>query len=297
MRAIVRPGRRCAVPDGVEPVAAPVRRCRPDARGRGRGCHRSCGGPNPSRDGSTALRGECRVTRHVVQAAVRLDARLVHVSSLAAAGPGTPERPRAEDDTPCPLTAYGRSKLAAEELVRTSAGLHWTIVRPALVYGPADRNMLPLFRFARRGLVSARSQVHGAGLHVRARRRCCARHRGGGDGGRGRTPGVRARASEERDGGHPDRHAGARPGAALPPGGFPYALLLAGAVGGEVAKLCGGRWRSTGPGSTELMADGWVCSVEKARDRLGVSARIDLLEGFTSTAAWYARHGLLDIEP
>jgi nucleoside-diphosphate-sugar epimerase len=36
-----------------------------------------------------------------------------------------------------------------------------------------------------------------------------------------------------------------------------------------------------------------VCCVEKARDRLGYSARIGLLEGFAATAAWYARHGLL----
>jgi nucleoside-diphosphate-sugar epimerase len=42
-----------------------------------------------------------------------------------------------------------------------------------------------------------------------------------------------------------------------------------------------------------MTAEGWVCSVERARDRLGFSARIDLVEGFTSTAAWYARHGLL----
>src|SRR4029453_9712877 len=80
-------------------------------------------------------------------------ARLVHVSSLAAAGPAPASGPRAELDPPRPITAYGRSKLEGEHAVAGVAGLRWTILRPGVVYGPGDRAMRPLFRYAERGVL------------------------------------------------------------------------------------------------------------------------------------------------
>lgn len=64
--------------------------------------------------------------------------RFVHVSSLAAREPA--------------LSDYGWSKAEAERRVEMS-GLDWTIVRPPAVYGPGDREMLELFRMAKRGLM------------------------------------------------------------------------------------------------------------------------------------------------
>ncbi|HVF37140.1 MAG TPA: NAD-dependent epimerase/dehydratase family protein [Sphingomicrobium sp.] len=69
------------------------------------------------------------------QAGVR---RFVHVSSLAAREPE--------------LSQYGASKARSEALVRAS-GLPFAIVRPPAVYGPGDKEMLELFRMARRGIV------------------------------------------------------------------------------------------------------------------------------------------------
>jgi nucleoside-diphosphate-sugar epimerase len=46
------------------------------------------------------------------------------------------------------VTAYGRSKLAAEEVVKDSS-LRWSIVRPPIVYGPRDKEILKVFRLAR----------------------------------------------------------------------------------------------------------------------------------------------------
>lgn len=89
-------------------------------------------------------------TRHVVAAAAAARVgRLVHVSSLAAAGPSEPGRPLRGDETPRPVTAYGRSKLAAEEAVRAGR-VEWAIVRPPMVYGPGDREFLRAFRAAHR---------------------------------------------------------------------------------------------------------------------------------------------------
>lgn len=92
-------------------------------------------------------------TRAVAAAAFAAGARLIHVSSLAAAGSASPASPRREEDPSRPLTPYGRSKLESEQHVAALQGLQWTILRPSVVYGPGDRAMLPLFRFARYGVL------------------------------------------------------------------------------------------------------------------------------------------------
>ena len=69
--------------------------------------------------------------------------RFVQISSLAARGP---------DGHDHPASAYGRSKLEAEKLLRGLDGPMRTVVlRPAAVYGPRDTDLLPLFKMASRG--------------------------------------------------------------------------------------------------------------------------------------------------
>lgn len=88
-------------------------------------------------------------TRNVVGAAEQGGRpRFVYVSSLAAAGPAERGAPLTGRETPRPVTAYGRSKLAAEQAV-TASLLRWSIVRPPIVYGPRDREVLKVFRLAR----------------------------------------------------------------------------------------------------------------------------------------------------
>ncbi len=104
-------------------------------------------------DENEFLRANREGTANVVSAmeAVAPYARLVLVSSLAAAGPAAHGRPRQEADPVAPVTMYGRSKLASEEVVRRS-GLPWVISRPPAVYGPRDAdNFRTLFRIARTG--------------------------------------------------------------------------------------------------------------------------------------------------
>ncbi len=78
--------------------------------------------------------------------------RLVYVSSQAAAGPVKRDEVKTEADPPHPVSNYGASKLAGEDLVRES-DLPWTIVRPPSVYGPRDVQFLRLFKIARLGIV------------------------------------------------------------------------------------------------------------------------------------------------
>ena len=43
----------------------------------------------------------------------------------------------------------------------------------------------------------------------------------------------------------------------------------------------------------ELATEGFVCRVDRLRDRLGVVATIGLDEGLAEAAAWYRREGWL----
>jgi nucleoside-diphosphate-sugar epimerase len=91
-------------------------------------------------------------TAHVIAAMKAAKCkRLVFVSSLSAREPD--------------LSAYGASKLRAEELVQAS-GLDWTIVRPPGVYGPRDIDYLEMFRSAKWGFVPLPPRGASSIIHV-----------------------------------------------------------------------------------------------------------------------------------
>jgi nucleoside-diphosphate-sugar epimerase len=95
-------------------------------------------------------------TVHLVQAIEKFNPsikRFVFVSSQAAAGPSSDGMGRKESDPPNPLSAYGRSKLAAENFLRNETDLPFTIVRPPAVYGPRDRDVYTAFKMAARGFL------------------------------------------------------------------------------------------------------------------------------------------------
>jgi nucleoside-diphosphate-sugar epimerase len=76
----------------------------------------------------------------------------VLISSLAAHGPAGLDRPATETDPCRPITAYGRSKAAAENLLTATAWPFRTVaLRPPALFGPRDRAFLPLLRAARKG--------------------------------------------------------------------------------------------------------------------------------------------------
>lgn len=128
--------------------------------------------------GAVAARGETEFlranrdgTRNLVAAAEATGTgRFILVSSLAAGGPSPRGLPLEGNESPRPVTAYGRSKLEAERMVQSSR-LAWSIVRPPMVYGPRDREVLKLFRLVRWGIAPVfgdgaqeLSAVHGTDL-------------------------------------------------------------------------------------------------------------------------------------
>ena len=220
--------------------------------------------------------------------------RFVYVSSQAAAGPASiRDRAVTESDPPAPIEEYGRSKRDAEELVGAS-GLPFTIVRPAAVYGPGDRDFLPLFRLARIGIA-----VHPGNrdqwisiLHVAD----C-------------VEGLIAAATSARTLGGTyflandepvqwcsvfdtvARIAGARRIIDLE---IPMVLVRSAAQIGDVAA----RWTGkAGLLTSEKVALGepryWICSSERARRDFKFESRIPLVDGLALTYRWYKANGQL----
>ena len=81
--------------------------------------------------------------------------RFVHISSLEACGPSLDGAPVPVDQER-PVTAYGRSKLAAEkEVLARKDKLPVVLIRPAAIYGPRDVEIFVAFQAAARRLFPA----------------------------------------------------------------------------------------------------------------------------------------------
>ncbi|MEO0528994.1 MAG: NAD-dependent epimerase/dehydratase family protein [Planctomycetota bacterium] len=92
---------------------------------------------------------------------------VVLTSSLAAAGPSPPGEPHTEATPAEPISNYGRSKLAAENVARAFADrLPISILRPPVVFGPGDRDGLLLFQSLRRFPLHVVPQMKGLPLSL-----------------------------------------------------------------------------------------------------------------------------------
>ena len=92
-------------------------------------------------------------TRRLADAAERAGCRrFVFVSSLAAHGPASADRPASEGDHDRPRSHYGQSKRLAEATL-ADRDLEVTSLRPPALYGPGEHRLVALFRAARRGVV------------------------------------------------------------------------------------------------------------------------------------------------
>lgn len=86
----------------------------------------------------------CSYTENLVKVCAEQEKPPVflYVSSLAAAGPSTIERPHEEGDSSAPVSWYGKSKLSAEFMLQKYAGrVPVTVVRPPILFGPFDHEV------------------------------------------------------------------------------------------------------------------------------------------------------------
>jgi len=95
-------------------------------------------------------------TQNLIDACARYNPhvrKFVFVSSLAACGPSPDGHPINEEEECVPITCYGKSKLLGEQAVlKWKDNISVVIVRPPVVYGPRDRDLLSYFRWINRGI-------------------------------------------------------------------------------------------------------------------------------------------------
>jgi len=228
---------------------------------------------------------------------------LIVVSSLAAAGPCAGDQPLMEGDSPAPVSAYGRSKLAGELAAAKHAGeMAITIVRPPIVFGPGDRGVLEMFR-----------PIAHSGLHVvpgSKERRVSLIHvadlvalllLAAGKGERLRPDGAPGQGvyfvAAEHDPTYDElgqaiaRAMGKKRATVVHvPGPLVRLVGLCGDSLGRVRQRPG--WVNSDK-MAEALAGSWMCSSAKARTRLGWSPAVPLDERLRETARWYRQAGWL----
>jgi nucleoside-diphosphate-sugar epimerase len=95
-------------------------------------------------------------TRNLLSVCNRKGVHFVYISSQAAAGPASSLLSAVtENDTPLPLTWYGKSKLKAEEKVKewgNNNSNSYTIIRPCSVYGPGEKDIFNYFKLVSRNI-------------------------------------------------------------------------------------------------------------------------------------------------
>jgi nucleoside-diphosphate-sugar epimerase len=224
--------------------------------------------------------------------ASRRKLRFVYLSSLAASGPSN-GRPVSETDVPHPLTAYGRSKLAGEQVVKHHASsMEAVTLRAPAVYGPGDRELLRFFRMAKLGVMTipAGPDRPLQFVHVKdlARGIVMAALQ---DGLEGTYNIADATAYAFRDVCRMIGRAVGRTPTFLPvPGG---AISVAAGISETFSRLSGRSTMFNREKVREVLAPGWLCETQNARDAFGFTAQIPLEAGLRGTAEWYRTKGWL----
>jgi nucleoside-diphosphate-sugar epimerase len=234
-------------------------------------------------------------TRNLLEVALdrrREIRRFVFVSSLAAHGPTRDGAPIALDAEPSPITHYGRSKLAAERLVAAAKGeLALTIIRPPMVYGPRDREMLTFFEAVSNRFVPVLgdgtqrlSAIYGEDAASACVKALLVDHESGRayyiEDGQVYTQPQMAEMLEQAYG---------KKAFSMK---VPFGVV---AVASHLSQLYG-RVRDravmlTPDKVNELRAPHWVCSADAIRKELGWSHTVTWREGAQRTADWYRREG------
>jgi nucleoside-diphosphate-sugar epimerase len=248
--------------------------------------------------------------------------RVVQVSSLMAAGPSHPRAPRREHHRHSPgFTDYGDSKLEGEALAIASARaaeVELVIVRPPLVYGPRDDDVLQMIKSAAMRVVAQpglrptwMSAIHGRDLAVGI---ALAGERGrgvphedleghvhAGGGGDPRVPGavddprgagIYYLTDGERttvaEFGHTAAAALGRRAVTIPLPAF--AVRSVGLLNQGLGRVRGQVPALTLDKARGSLSPGWWCDDARARAELGWSPSFPLERGMEDTVRWLREH-------
>ncbi len=220
--------------------------------------------------------------------------RFVHVSSLEACGPSQDGSPVPLDQE-APVTAYGRSKLAAEKVVLSAKDeLPVTLLRPGAIYGPRDAEILQAFKAIERGLLPLIDEGRALGMWIYASDCAAACIRAiDADVPSGRTYFVDdgcGPLSQQQMLSDAERALGRR---AFVRRSLPVPLLMAVARGLEMAGRVANRPVMLTREKASMLLQDWVCSSEETRRDLSWEPKVPWSEGVELAVRWYRREGLL----
>lgn len=244
------------------------------------------------------MRTNAEGTANAVTAARRAGSQLrrfVLVSSQAVAGPSEDGSPVPVDGGTGPVTHYGESKLAGERAaLAAKADLPLTVLRPPLVYGPRDREVLAFFKAVKTGLLPYMgaptkriSVIYGGDAASACIRAVDAEVPSGSiyflEDGLTRSFGELVLAIEAAVG----RRAWLR----FP---LPRSVIEVAATASELyGRVTNRAVMLTRDKCNELFAANWVCDAGPARRDLSWSAQVPFDLGAKRTADWYRDSGWL----
>ena len=242
-------------------------------------------------DRETYFRVNAGGTASLLEACARMPKpprRIVLVSSQAAGGPSGRGPAVTENDPPHPVSFYGESKVEAERVAATFADrLSIAIVRPPATYGPRDTEVFQFIKAAARfGIapIAGKPDMPMSVAHVDDV-----------------VQGLILAANSPKAAGRAYYVAG--PGVAT---WETIADALENVLGRKLRRVHIPMWlvriaarvieahsSVVGKPATlnrekirEVLADGWVCSIQRAREELGFEPRVDVQQGMRQTVEW-----------
>lgn len=214
--------------------------------------------------------------------------KFVLISSLAAVGPSNQSAEVLTEKTiPHPVTAYGRSKLLAEEKLK-DIKLSAIILRPTAIYGPREKDIFMLVKMVKKGwdpyigkIAQQLSFVHGRDVAAIAVKSLDLQVAGTYHISDGNSYGRYELADLTQ------QHLGLKAKRIH----LPLGLVKVAAKASDVwHRMLNKASIFNTEKLAELTAANWVCSIEKAKNELGFEPRFKLEKGLADTLKWYQQN-------
>lgn len=236
-------------------------------------------------------------TANVVSAVLEScgNARLVYVSSLSVGGPSSRLLLKTEEEPAFPVSAYGHSKLAGEiAVLQHREELHSVIIRPAVVYGPGDKETFTFFKLARFHInphLGFKKRFVSI-IHVEDLVRLLILS------AKGDLDSGEVFYASDRSNGYSWNDIIIEAAKALDKWTIPvfvpkFKLFLAAYLTAFWGKITGKLSIFSPDKYREMKCSYWTCSSRKAERMLGFDPEYDLERGITYTATWYKENGWL----
>ncbi|MGK0390782.1 MAG: dihydroflavonol-4-reductase [Maribacter sp.] len=238
--------------------------------------------------------GNVQLTEHVMKACEGHDSikKILITSSLAAASPSPLNKPVVESVPSAPISMYGKSKLKMEQLLKEKyTHLPYVIIRPPVVYGIRDTEVLLFFKTVKKGLIPTiglgKKQVSIVYIDDLIQGICLAAEN---------DKAIRQTYFFESDRILEWEQIGRETAALLSCRAIKLAVphfvvyLVAGL--GELMSIFQKRAPTLNlEKAKELTQEAWTCSAEKAKKELGYQPKTSYKEGFRITLEWYQKEG------